>query len=260
MKNKLTALALMLMLGFGVNSASAMNFSTEDPQAQSIWEFFLPFLNAQSASEQDAIEAQFNDAFATHAQDHGEHEDHTREEDEDFDAGYDYSTEKDEILAELDEEILEIEDETLRKQLELDKAALAALDGEAFNQALEGVWEQLDTYWDTMEGDEDDDLEDENYDFATERDEIIAELEADIAQAPEADKAALQSALASLKTTTDEDAFWNELDQLEAQFYGDFEYDDEDDHDCDDHDSDEEDDDDDWFDWDDDEDDEEDQD
>ena len=240
MKNKLTALVLMLMLGLSVHSASAMTFSSEDPEAQTIWEFFLPFLNAQSAEERAAIEAQFNAEFVSEV-DHDE--DHLQEDD--ADESYDYSAEKEEILADLDEEIIEVEDATLRAQLKLDYAALVTLEGEAFNEALETLWEQLDNYWDEMDGNFE---EDENFDFAAEREEIMAELTEEVAEIEEATlRAELEADLETLRATEDEDTFWDMVDagyDKVDQFYG---YG-EDDHDCDDHDDEDEDeDDDDWF-------------
>lgn len=172
MKIKSTALALLLTFSLGLSTVSAMSEpvpSSEDPEITAVWEFFLPFLTKQSATDQDHLRNKFVDLINTM---YDEYEDDFEDydfDDEDYE-DFDYSTEKPEILSELAEEIDEIEDDALIQNLQKQLSALKNLKGEAFNEGVDNMYDQLDEVWDDFGEDFDDehecdyDWDDENYD------------------------------------------------------------------------------------------------
>ncbi len=203
MKTKQTLFTLLAATVLSAGTASAMPiFSSEDPEVQSVWAFFLPFLNGQTESQKADIQSKLVDLINEQVQNY---------EDDDYyeDAEFDFATEKPLIIEDLKVDIAEIDDQALKTEAtkklnEIEKIT----DEEKFFEALDDVYEMLEKHWE--------DFDDwEEMDFATEKPLIIKELESEIAEIEDATlKSNLTTKLKTLSGLTDEGKFFDALDEI----------------------------------------------
>jgi len=94
-----------------------------------------------------------------------------RYRDEFEDEDYDFATEKTEIIEELRFELSDTDNDRLQLELAPQIDALEALDEDAFDQAINTIYETLDQYWESHEDDFENEEGDHDLDFDDDEDE-----------------------------------------------------------------------------------------
>ena len=204
--------------------SAAPNLSSEDPEINAVWEFFLPFLNGQSDAQKTEIQNKLVDLVNTQV----EKFDY---DDEDYDHAdfedYDFATEKSLIIKDLKEELVEMENGDLKTGLAADIKTLESIvDEDKFFDALDTAYEKL--------GDFDGDFDDQDFDYSTEKESILVELTEELAELEGTeDQAGLTKELANLKTLDGQnfnegvEKLYDRLDEIWDTNFGDQDYDDE---------------------------------
>ena len=145
--------------------------------------------------------------------------DEDRGDEGDWDEEYDFAEEKQYIIEELNEEKDYIDNETLKAEITATITKLTAeTDEDSFFDALDALFEKVDSYYEEQYGDEDWDDEqdwDEEFDFDELKKEILRELSEEKQHIDdEALKTEVDTAITTLTAETDEDSFFDTLDAL----------------------------------------------
>ena len=140
---------------------------------------------------------------------------------------------REDILASLQDEIEELEDDTIKTAAQAEFDILKAIqEGEAFFHALDEIYDMLDSYYEENEEFFDDDF-DWEYDFEEEKQYILESLEEEKKYLEDQDMITqVNEYIEKLKVESEEDNFFDMLDEMYEKidaYYGiDFDYEDED--------------------------------